>query len=545
MFISLGSPPLDERFNSLATDRFTIYWKGLVYSGETTAGRDTVRAFADNLAGGLPAAASRLMGMFFVVVHDRVSRNVSAFVDSSGLFHVFHSGLGLSTSFLELVARHKYGIDQIDRESLVEFFHFGYLSFGKKTFFSDIGRLDSQKIWSASESGNISFQLKETCDIGARPPHSFEDAIRLFANSVTGEKLSVDLTGGIDSRLLAVTLRYIGASFELAVSGEGDNPELPIAETVAKILDRPLHIHRHDIQDFDSSIPNLFRVADGLFDIAEAHQPLQAQQQRRSRGITLMATGVGGELFKDFWWLQDFPFYSRKTSNLERLYDYRIVPLEPRHDYLAGEYASISRQFKQKALHVLSHYTAETNTQTYDRIYYYMKMRDVAGRFLSNHVDVLQCYAPYLEPETAAIGYHLPRSKRFFNRFHRETTTHYSPAAARVPTTAGGITVSSEFAAVSTDLLRYAQDKLNRVGRKLTQRVTGRRSKVASPVHAGLSSAVREHILTRNAFEVLKDAGIIKLFLRFDHVPDEYLGRILSLGLLFNRLGIRISDEAI
>ena len=239
MFISMGGPPLDEKFNSFATDRFTIYWKGLIYSGETKAGHDTVRAFADNLPGGLPAAASRLMGMFFVVVHDRVSRNVSAFVDSSGLFHVFHSELGLSTSFLDLVARHKYGIDQIDRESLVEFFHFGYLSFGKKTFFSDIQRLDPQKIWSASESGNISFQLKEACDIGTRPHHSFEDAIRLFANSVTGEKLSVDLTGGIDSRLLAVTLRYIGASYELAVSSDADNPELPIAEAGCKNIGPP------------------------------------------------------------------------------------------------------------------------------------------------------------------------------------------------------------------------------------------------------------------------------------------------------------------
>ena len=74
--------------------------------------------------------------------------------------------------------------------------------------------------------------------------------------------------------------------------------------------------------------------------------------------------------------------------------------------------------------------------------------------------------------------------------------------------------------------------------------MTGRRSKVANPVHAGLSSAVREHILTRNAFEVLKDAGIITLFLRFDHVPDEYLGRILSLGLLFSHLNPRITEDS-
>src|SRR5213083_71830 len=172
----------------------------------------------------------------------------------------------------------------------------------------------------------------------------------------------------------------------------------------------------------------------------------------------------------------------------------------------------------QRVLQMLSGYTSETNTQTYDRIYYYVKMRDVAGRFFSNHINVLQCYAPYLEPEIAAIGYHLPRMTRFFNRFHRAATTHYSAPAARVPTTGGGVSVSCESQSVAADLLKYTKDKLKRTGRKLGHKLIKRHPQIAGSATPELVTAVRQHPLTWAAFNKLTDSGILKPGLTLEHV---------------------------
>src|SRR6476646_5288955 len=89
MSIKLGNFELNRKANSFLTERYTIYWQGLIYSNGVNAGLDTIRLFAANLAGGLVEAITQLKGMFFVVVHDRLSRKIFAFVDSSGLFHVF------------------------------------------------------------------------------------------------------------------------------------------------------------------------------------------------------------------------------------------------------------------------------------------------------------------------------------------------------------------------------------------------------------------------------------------------------------------------
>ncbi len=124
------------------------------------------------------------------------------------------------------------------------------------------------------------------------------------------------LTGGIDSRLLAVLLSYFGVPFEVAASGVRGTTDLVIAEKVAKVLDRHFHITYHHIDDFESTVPEIFGLGDGLFDVVRYHRAFQLQRDRISRGVSLVMSGTGGELFKDFWWLQDFPSTAGNRKSL-------------------------------------------------------------------------------------------------------------------------------------------------------------------------------------------------------------------------------------
>src|ERR1700734_3136684 len=298
----------DTEVHVLETPKHAIYWTGFLYTDGKASGIDSVRCFAETLTNGLLKALDCLKGVYMVVITSKASGEAHAFVDSSGLFHAFYSSRGVSSAFLKLVAEHRLNCPELSPEALVQFFHFGYVPFGG-TFFPEINRLDGDHIVCISSAGVVNLIPKSSRALGPQPVRDFETQLKNFASSVAAEKVSVDLTGGIDSRLLAVILQYFGLPFELAVSGSDDDEDVVIAGEVAVILNRPLYVTHHEIVDFESSLPALFEVCDGLFNVAHAHAPLQNQRERRARGATLMITGAGGELLKDFWWLQDFPFY--------------------------------------------------------------------------------------------------------------------------------------------------------------------------------------------------------------------------------------------
>ncbi len=479
----------------------------------------------------LPTASVRLKGNYFLAVQDKLSGDRYVFVDGSGLFHAFCSDAGVSTSFLDLVAIEKLGTADLNPEAVVEFLHFGYLSFGK-TFFDKIQKLQAEQIVKISPNGKISIIPKPPSGIECPPCCSFEEWLQSFVVSVSSEQISLDLTGGIDSRLLAVALQYLGLRFEVAVSGMEDSTDVAIATQVADRLGLELRITRHNADDFASSLPHMFRFCDGLFDIFQSHPSHQMQSERVRRGITLMLTGVGGELFKDFWWLQDFPLYSRPRPNLERLYNMRMVPIPPEHAYLSEPYAEISRRYGARFVKRLSEYAVKGNTQTYDQIYYRVKMRDLIGRFISNHIRLLPCYAPYLEPSAASIGYHLPRRDRFFENFHRRNITHYSPDAARIRTTQSGITVSSEPSAVAGDLYKYLGNKGFRLARKAAEKMFKRRFSKNIPTSPQLYATMRRHEAAEKAVDRLREFGIIARHLKIEGISDGYLGRTISLAML-------------
>jgi hypothetical protein len=517
----------------LETPKHAIYWSGFIYADGKSSGIDSVRHFADALANGLLEALNYLKGVYMVVVADKVSGDAFAFVDSSGLFHAFYSSRGVSSSFLKLSEEHRLDSHELSPEALVQFFHFGYVPFGG-TFSKEINRLDGDQIVRISSAGTVSLMSKNSRALGPEPARDFETQLKSFASSIAAEQVSIDLTGGIDSRLLAVILDYFGLPFELAVSGSDDHEDVAIAREVAMVLNRQLYVNHHEVGDFESSLPTLFEVCDGLFNVASGHGPLQNQRKRRARGATLMITGAGGELFKDFWWLQDFPFYRQRTSHLKRLYSTRIAPLAPRHDYFAEPYANVSRNLRKTYLQRLADYASDTNTQTYDRIYYSVKMPDVVGRLMSNHAWLLHCYAPYLEPEIATVGYRLPRSTRFFNSFHRQMTTRYSPAAARIHTTEGGMSVSSEPGGIAVDLAKYVINRLSRLDRKIGQRIFRRRGLERGPTNAAFEHDLQRYAATKRGVERLKDAGILRSDLALSDVPPQYCGNVLSLGMFLD-----------
>ena len=517
-----------------------IYWCGLFYTAGSPAGLASITKLAADLRSNhLQQLAAHFRGVFMLLVEDKHSSARYVLVDNTGMFHVFCSSSGISTSFLELAASQGARAADLDPEAVVEFLHFGYTAFGR-TLLKNIVKLSGEEIACVSRTG-ISLIQKTLPGFESQPKQSLEDILRDFTSSVAAERVSVDLTGGMDTRALVCILHYVGLNFEVAVRGENTNPDVQIATAVAEAIAKPLHVCHTSVDDLESQLPTVLNICDGLLDVTKAHSALQLQRERVQRGITLMLSGNGGELYRDDWWLQDFPFYARKKANIARFCAYRLLHKDPDHSFLAGNYREISQRYRQRLLQDLSRYVVRGNTQTYDRLVIHFRIRDLIGRLVTNHTHLLQCYVPFVERDALIFGYNLPRTRRFFDYYFREMATKSSPRAARVWTTRGHVSMSAEWSMMARDFYKYSDDKLTRVKRSLEQKYLKRHYRSRGKLDVALEPPQLFPMLrlsepVKRAVARLKDAGILNRDVNTDGLKNEYLGTVLTLGLVMDRL---------
>lgn len=518
---------------SIATTKHEIAWRGFAYLEGVPCGEPSIRKFALGIESNLPTAAGALKGIYFVAVREKATNRTFAFVDCSGLYHAYYSPHCVGTSFLDLVSSETLRPADLDPDAVAEFLQFGCIYDGR-TFFSQIRKIDPDMIVEACADGATATYKKPIADISEPPQRTLEDLLRSLSQSIANERVSLDLTGGIDSRLLATAVSYFGIPFELAASGVEGTEDLEIAEQVAGVLGRDFFVTRHE--PGRTNWNDLFAVSDGLFDLSKSDRSLQLQQDRVARGVTLAMSGAGGELFKDFWWLQDFPFYARKRPNLERLYAMRFAPGKMNTGILSDRYRTAVARNRERILAMMSRCAVASNTKTYDRVYYELKMREFAGRFLTNSSKVLPFHAPYLDREAVRVGYNLGVGERFFNRYHRRLITKWSPKVARMATTEGGMSASSAAKDVSNDLIKYVLDRFSRLKTKLNQR-QGRATKVAQgPDSADLPVILREICASRKSTQRLQDYGILSKDAAQERLSTNLVGSVVALDMLIERL---------
>jgi hypothetical protein len=530
-----------DDFESFETQDLRIYWRGLIYGNGVSAGLPCVTKLAGDLhQRNLQQLANGLRGSFLLAIQNKVSGEFQILVDNSGLYHAFYSAAGFSTSFFDLAAAHGMQASDLDPEAVVEFLHFGHVSFDR-TLFLKIRKLPPELIANISPTGGLSLVAKILPEMGSATVSSLEEFLQNFTSSVSAERVSVDITGGMDTRFLAILLDYCGLDFEVAVRGNENDHDVKIAEEFAAALGKNLNVCRPRIDDMESQLPNVLEICDGLFDVVRSYGSLQLQHERADRGITLMVSAGGGELYRDHFWLQDFPFYARKKANLKRFCSFRLLPTDPNHTVLAEDYRKVSVGYRSRLLRDLAQNEIAGNTQNYDRIVYRVRYREILGRYVTNHSHVMRCAMPFMERDAVTYGYQLPRSSRFFDYYFRKTATRCNPEAARIRTTRGNVTMSSELLPLAGDIYKYGDDKLTRISRRIGQKYFKKNyrscGKLDEPLgHTELFPTLRRTAVMQEAFSRLRDSGILNPTLKMENIGDQYLGTALTLSMVMERL---------
>jgi hypothetical protein len=525
----------------LSSQSREIYWRGFPYKPGLRAGAESLRTLLDAPEEDIPCIAAKLKGIYFIAVQCKTSGNAYAFVDQAGLFHAFRSARLICTSFLELARLEKCRAEDVDPEAVVEFFHFGCV-YEDRTYFPTIKKINADVVLRCNSAGRIDSLAKRVLDIAELPRHSFEWLLQDFAAAAATDRVSVDITGGADSRLLAAALAYFGLPFEMACSGRPGIPDLYIGAQVAEALGRPFHPTFHDVANCDWD--ELFSLSDAMFDVSKSGRVTQLQHERKKRGITLSVSGAAGEGLRETWWMHDFPFYRRREPRLARLYALRMAPQPLLHGLLRGRFRQCSERQRENLLRRAARYAVPGNTRTYDRIYYYLQLRTWCGIFVTSSIKLLNVGVPYSDPEVMRIGYNLPRMQRVFNRFHRTMISRYSPAVAALPTTESGVTLASGTFALSRDLSRYLADRSKRLAKKIGQQVLGKTFFQDTADDPRMFDELLNTMTMLKSTQVLADCGVFGHAVDPRSIPQRYLGTVFVLGRLFEEIGRSSSTGA-
>ena len=512
-------------------ERFTIGWKGHLYMPGQLAGAASVASLAERLATRpLAAVAKEVCGVFGVFVYDKLSNTWQTMVDNAGLYKVFHDLRRVSTSFLELTAAHGAGIGDIDQGALVGFLAQGAV-YGAGTMVHGVVKLQHNEVIENAPSStewrivhkDLSFPAED--DTATVLAHFLN-----LGRSVEHLKLSADLTGGFDTRLIVCLLHRQDLPFELAVSGPAGSHDVEIARRVAAQLERRLEITPHDVSHLEDDLQEAFIEVDGQTDLRRFHRDRQYAASRLSRGIQVIAHGGGGAQFKDFFSYQDFPFYGIRSTNFERYYDLRIAPVRMPHDQLTARGIELLQSTRTRSLAYFAEHCARTNSESYDRAAFFVRAPEFYGRTASDYINLgLDVAMPFLDYRNIAVSFRLSPWQRFMNGWHRRVITSQCPKVASLATSEG-YTSSSEPRYLPANLAGFAGITFKRVARKFTQRLFGKPMFLRLGAFEADAPEFMDRLRTSghfaDALAALKKLQIIAPTLSPSEVRDIHVGRI-------------------
>lgn len=525
----------DTNVSKMEYKGVTIYLKGLLFVCGRKTGFDSIKYIVDKFWITHQWNFKEIYGNYFVIFIDNNKTNQILFTDNGGIFKSYQYNDKFSTSFLELIENNKeLSVNNLDYFSIINFLKFGH-TFFNKTLISEIKTIDNESYFEY-EGGVLSKKNKNIGLINSHSIITIHDFFKNFIYAISDYNVSLDLTGGVDSRLIASFFAANNANYETALSGNPGLDDIIIAERVSNALNRLFFPTYQNISDIDEDyLMNIFERTDSQIDILVYQRNHQFNIDRIKRKIDIRINGTGGEQYKDVWWRHEFPFYNKKKSNIEKFFGY----VDPQNfpSYILGE-KTINHFNEQSDLFIkmFSFYLLETNSKTYDNIGYKILMSSIAGINTTIANNYLLTYAPLLEYELIKISFNLKRKKRIFNNYHRNLITKNYPSVSRIKTTEG-ITVSSDISQLILDVINYSICYVTRQIRKKTnKKKTNKNENSAQATNNEIYSIWRESILYRNSLDILKEYGIINQMIDYDSVPKVYVGRIITLKLLLDKL---------
>jgi asparagine synthetase B (glutamine-hydrolysing) len=303
-----------------------------------------------------------------------------------------------------------------------------------------------------------------------------------------------DLTGGYDSRLLALLLAEAGVDFAANTVGRENDLDVRIAAQVANTAG--WEWSRFDIpSSWREILPGLIPLSvawgDCHLDVLQLAEVLWGHLEKAGVHPSLLGGG-GGEHFRGFAWQQEFLRAGRSTEvNLDNWIDMRLLKPVSTQIFAHDPTPELREHLRARMAAYAAPYSSHRNTTQLDVLYAYK----ITGHF-----------GAYASAASGAIGYELPFYFKpvfsvAFSTSHRHRTGHrlmrrmiaaLDPRVAALSTADGGPAEPPRLGNLHRFTPYYrtiARKAVNKISERLLERPLLLPRAASDPVRAGARAA--------------------------------------------------------
>jgi len=295
------------------------------------------------------------------------------------------------------------------------------------------------------EGGELSIEAPSVDALWREPaPASAEKLVSALQEAVLplrGQRVVCDLTGGLDSRLVALSLVSAGIPFDAVVTGPENSPDVLLAARIARHLGVRLTHETRQAPDDLNTWRQALEQAGGVVRPRLAARLLALQTGRSDYDVSV--GGLGGELLRDFWWLQDPLGLEDETApDWGRLIRTRIFQSPQPRELLRGEWADAVAEGTKQCVDFFGAGTRNLELKRkrdlLDFAYLRLHLAPWAGANLSLSSSVIQLHNPILHPGVLQVAWGATLKQRRLGTLVRESISLLDRKAAAIPVESGG-----------------------------------------------------------------------------------------------------------
>lgn len=509
-----------DGFNTLRakTDSGEIQVFGIFLYRDYPADESALTAFMNDFAQKGSACFPECSGAFRVRVDYSDGRSLF-FADNSGFlrYYISRESGGFFPTLAD--AAPERAARRPNHTAIADFLSYGCV-YGLETTVASVYRSDPECYY-VVENGEIRTYGKElpALEDAAAPRDMLARQMSRFAAAVKNRgMIGCTITGGTDSRAVLAHLLHNGIRPSLAITEGSDCEDVRAAREIAAILDLPLTVVS-TAEENPSWLDEAIEVSDGMMEVCGSYRLYKKADILHTQGIAVECGGGAGEIYKNSFINQDYPFYFG-APRWNRFLRYKVMT----NDFpkaLCGERIRTEvENTADRTLAFLRQHHGRNKANAYlDAGYRLLQYRSAA--LSAAEARRLLRYNPLLERSVAALAFHVDPYSLEMQAYQREQVTSYAPELKDVRTDRG-LTCDSakktkEFVESSTFLLGVAFKRVFR-RTKFTPREDNRFAQ-------GLSSPQFYAALTR-----CKELGILAPDIQAEQLPQTIADRLFALG---------------
>ena len=279
----------------------------------------------------------------------------------------------------------------------------------------------------------------EALDLGAAVDRMLDAMVGSMRQRLGGRPSWVDLTGGFDSRLMALLAERADVELATYTRESSIHPDVAMARDIARRREWPWREVRVP-WDWQERLPDLvdqaLTAADGRLEVLQLARVSWGHRELALR-VPRLVSGGGGEQLMDRMWITEQPRPDTRRPNLHRWVDVVAMRAIEHHVLAPGSVAQVREAIVELVRPVAARYAGEPASRQLDACYAYKSSGHFGAYRAADDLE-LEAHLPYYWKAAFEVSFALDRRHRAGHKLSRHLIERLDPEIASLPTTRGG-----------------------------------------------------------------------------------------------------------